>query len=262
MNQALDEAFRAFSMQDRVVLVVGGTRGIGRAISLQLARAGATVIANYVRDRASADQLAAEAQSAQLPIEVVRADVTSEKGRELLMGALTQRNAGLSSLIFAAATGVHRPFEQFTGRHFDFTFDLNVKTFLALAQRFTPLMAAGSTVVAVSSEGAYRAMPQYGLVGASKAALESLSRHLATELAGRGIRVNVLSPGTVVTDAWQVLPDSDARLAEAAARSPKGRLNTLEEVALAAQFLASDASAGIVGHTLVVDGGARVVGSC
>jgi enoyl-[acyl-carrier protein] reductase III len=258
----VSSALHPFSMQGRLVLVVGGTRGIGRAIALQLARAGATVIANYVRDRASADSLTAEAQSSGLSIEVVRADVTSDKGKELLMSTLAERNPQLSSLIFAAATGVHRPFEEFTARHFDFTFDLNAKTFLALVQAVVAHMKPGSTIVAISSEGAVRAMPHYGLVGASKAALESLARHLAIELAPRGIRVNTLSPGTTQTDVWKVMPDAEKRLAAAAASSPKGRLNTVEEIAMAAQFLASDASAGVVGHTLVVDGGSRIVGSC
>jgi len=89
--------------------------------------------------------------------------------------------------------------------------------------------------------------------------LESLARHLAVELAPRGIRVNILSPGSVETEAWDAFPDKEQRLAEAARRAPIGRTVTLEEVACAAQFLCSTAARGIVGHTLVVDGGARIV---
>jgi enoyl-[acyl-carrier protein] reductase III len=121
-------------------------------------------------------------------------------------------------------------------------------------------MPSGSSIVAVSSEGATHAVSHYSLVGASKGALESLARHTAAELAPKGIRVNILSPGTVLTDAWKVLPDAESRLAEASRRSFLGRLTTLEEVASAAQFLCSDASSGLVGHTLVVDGGARMRG--
>lgn len=249
----------AFSMQDRTVLVVGGTRGIGRAIALQLARSGAIVIANFVRDAAAAQALAAAASSEGLKLTVLKADVTSEKGRAALNECIAGRSATLNSLVFAAATGVHRPFEQLSERHFDFTFALNVKAFLTLAQLLAPYMPAGSTMVALSSEGAANAVQQYHLVGASKAALESLARHLASELAGRGIRVNILAPGAVATDVWNVLPDAEQRLARAAARSPRGRLNTLEEVALAAQFLVSDASAGLIGHTLIADGGARMM---
>ena len=251
----------AFSMQGRRVLVVGGTRGIGRAIALQLARSGAAVLASFVRDSESAEKLVAEAASEGLNVQVFKADVTSDKGMSAVKECVAASNAPLDSLIFSAATGVHRPFEQLSGRHFDFTFALNVKAFLALVQVVSPHMKAGSTIVALSSEGAANAISQYHLVGASKGALESLARHLAAELAGRGIRVNVLAPGAVVTDVWKALPDAEQRLAKSAARSPRGRLNTLEEIALAAQFLASDASAGLIGHTLVVDGGTRIMGS-
>ena len=250
-----------FSMRGKRVLVVGGTRGIGRAIAWRLATAGADVVVNYVRDDEAAQKLAGEAAAAGLSIVAVRADVSSDSGREHLMQAVTQRFADLSVLVFAAATGIHRPFDKLTGRHFDFTFALNVKAFLALVQGCATRMTDGASIIALSSEGAQHAIPQYGLVGASKAALESLCRHLAAELAPRGVRVNVLSPGTVRTDAWKVLPDAEHRLAEAAAHSPRGRLTTLEEVAAAAQFLAADASSGLSGHTLVVDGGARIVGA-
>jgi enoyl-[acyl-carrier protein] reductase III len=250
-----------FSLAGRNALVVGGSRGIGRAIALQFARAGADVVVNYVRDRTAADALVAETDAAGLRLRAVRADVTGDRGREELVAGAGGADARFDTIVFAAATGVHRGFEGLTGRHFDFTFALNVKAFLWIVQMFAPRMSEGGSIIALSSEGAERAMPSYGLVGASKGALEALARHLAVELAPRGVRVNVLSPGTVATDAWSAMPDAQARLAAAAARTPKGRLMTLEEVALCAQFLASDASAGIVGQTLVVDGGARIVGS-
>lgn len=250
-----------FTMQGKRVLVIGGTRGIGRAIAVQFARAGAEIVVNFVREQETAELLCVEAARSGLRLHVVRADVTSDKALEHLATEVAQRFSDLSTLVFAAATGVHRQIEQMTGRHFDFTFALNVKAFLALVKLFAPKMPPGSSIIALSSEGAKRAMPRYGLVGASKGALESLCRHLAVELADRGVRVNVLSPGTVKTDAWNALPDADRRLREAGSRSPIGRLVTVEEVALAAQFLACDASVGVIGQTLVVDGGAQIVGS-
>lgn len=250
-----------FSLRGKRVLVIGGTRGIGRAIALDFARAGADVLASYVREHGPAEALAAEAAGAGLALGVLKADVTSDKGREELLQAAAARFPALDVLVFAAATGVHRPFEQLSGRHFDFTFALNVRAFLLLVQALAPRMVAGGSIVALSSEGAVHAMHHYTLVGASKGALEAMSRHLAAELAPRGIRLNLLSPGTVRTEAWNAMPDADNRLAAAAARAPLGRLVTLEEVAAAARFLASDASRGLIGHTLVVDGGARIAGS-
>jgi enoyl-[acyl-carrier protein] reductase III len=249
-----------YSVKGRAALVVGGTRGIGRAISLQLARAGATVLSNFVRDVGGAEALVTEAREAGAEIEVCRADVATPKGLDTLADAVARSLGKPSIIVFAAATGVHKPIAELTGRHFDWTFNLNVRAFFELVRRFCDQMPTGSSIVALSSEGAVRAIPQYSMVGSSKGALESMARHFSAELAPRGIRVNVLSPGTVLTDAWKVLPDSDRRLANAALRAPIGRLVTLDEVAAAAQFLCSDAAAGIVGHTLVVDGGARIVG--
>lgn len=248
-----------FGLSGRQILVTGGTRGIGRAITLQLARAGAKVLANYARDEAAAHAVVETASAAGLSVALVKADLTSEKGMERVMDAVKGELPLLSGFVHSAATGVHRPLEDLTLRHFDWTFALNIRAFFDLMRRLTPLFQEGSTVVALSSEGAVRAVHQYTLVGSSKGALESMVRHCARELAPRGIRVNAISPGSVRTDAWNVLPGGEQRLAEAAARAPSGRLTTLDEVAWATQFLCSPASGGVAGHTLVVDGGARNV---
>jgi len=162
-------------------------------------------------------------------------------------------------MVHCAATGIHRPIEELTERHFDWTFNLNVRTFFRLIKLLMPRFTQRSSVVAVSSWGALRALPSYSLVGSSKGALEALARHLAVELAPRGIRVNILTAGAVLTDAWKAMPNSEERIAETIRRTPAERLVTVEEVAYAAQFLCSDAAAGIIGHTLVVDGGAGIV---
>ena len=148
--------------------------------------------------------------------------------------------------------------EELTLRQYDWTFALNVRAFFELVHQLLRKFETSASIVALSSEGAVHAVPQYTLVGASKGALESMVRHLAVEFAPRGIRVNALSPGSIMTDAWKALPDSERRLAEATRRSPSGRLTSVEEVASAAHFLCSDASSGVTGHTLVVDGGSRI----
>ena len=248
------------SLSGSRVLITGGTRGIGRAIAWRFAAAGALVVANYVRNEAAAQDLKQQAQTAGHPIDVCRADVSSEKGIAKLLQFLDTLGPSLSVFVHCAATGVHRPIEQLTARHFEWTYATNVRAFLDLVRQLLPKLQIPASVLAVSSEGADRAVPQYALVGSSKGALESLVRHLAVELAPRGIRVNSISPGTVLTGAWKILPDGEQRLSEATRRSPLGRLITAEEVAWAAQFLCSRAASGVVGETLVVDGGFRIVG--
>ncbi len=248
-----------FSLSGKTFLVTGGTRGIGQAISLRFARSGAAVIANYLRNEKSAEHLKAIAVEEGLAITLCRADLTNKEGLEKLDLSIQERCPQLSGFVHCAATGVHRPIEELTERHFDWTFDLNVGVFFRLIKLLLGRFSKGSSVVAVSSWGALRAMPSYSLVGSSKGALEALARHLAVELAPRGIRVNILTAGAVLTDVWKALPNSEARIAETIRRTPAGRLVTAEEVAYAAQFLCSDAAAGIIGHTLVIDGGTGIM---
>lgn len=245
-----------FSLAGRRVLVTGGTRGIGAAITRQLARAGAEVVAGYARNDAAASGLREALAGEGLTIELCRADLGRPGGVDRLVDGLGGRP--LHGVVHAAATGVHGPLEKLSLRHWDFTFALNVRAFFELVQAVRPRLARPASLVAVSSEGAVHAVPSYALVGTSKGALEALCRHLAFELGAEGIRVNVLSPGAVETDAWKVLPRAEERLAEERRRHPGGHLTTLDEVAAAALFLCADASAGVSGHTLVVDGGARL----
>ena len=239
--------------------MTGGTRGIGRAISLRFGRAGARVIANYLRDERSAEGLKAEANAENLAVELCRADLTSERGLEQLERSVQGCGPELAGFVHCAATGVHRPVEELTDRHFDWVFNLNVRAFFDLIRLLMERFSKGSSIVAVSSWGALRALPSYSLIGSSKGALEALARHLALELAPRGVRVNVLTAGAVLTDVWKKMPNGEDRIAEAVRRTPAGRLVTTEEVAYGAQFLCSEAAAGVTGQTLVVDNGAGIV---
>jgi enoyl-[acyl-carrier protein] reductase III len=250
------EAEAIFSLRGRRFAVTGGTRGIGAAIARQFVRAGADVVAGYARNDAAAAEFEASLRSEGLAIELCRADLGRPGGVDRLVAAVGQRP--LHGLVHAAATGVHGPLDKLTVRHWDFTFGLNVRAFFEMVQALRPHLARSASIVAISSEGAAHAVPHYALVGSSKGALEALCRHLAVELGRDGVRVNVLSPGVVATDVWKVLPEASQRLASERRRHPEGRLTTLDEVAAAAHFLCSQAAAGVNGHTLVVDGGARI----
>ncbi|HSG46633.1 MAG TPA: SDR family oxidoreductase, partial [Longimicrobiales bacterium] len=188
-----------------------------------------------------------------------RADLTRPKGLEAVDERLEEMDGALSGLVHSAATGIHKRIDQITPRDIQWTFSLNFEAFVVLVNRLLPRFEEGASILALTSQGAGHAVPSYGVVGASKGALEAVSRQMAAEFAGRGIRVNLLCPGAVLTDAWEAMPDREERLAAVEDRTPIGRLVSLEEVAAAAQFLCSDAASGVVGQRLVVDGGAEVV---
>lgn len=241
-------------------LITGGTRGIGCSITIRFARAGAKVIANYLRNETAARELKRLADREQLAVELCRADLTNPKGMAELEIMVKQHGTPLSGLVHCAATGTHRPFTDLTPRHLQWTMGLNVFAFFELVKMNLSRFADGSSILALSSAGASRALPNYSVIGASKGALESLARHLAVELAPRGIRVNVIAPGAVATEAWDAIPDRERRLADASGNSPLGRLVTASEIACVAHFLCSRAASGINGHTMVVDGGAGILG--
>jgi enoyl-[acyl-carrier protein] reductase III len=241
-------------------VVTGGTRGIGRAISEQFARSGARVIANYVRNEKAALELQSSAAQQGLPITVCRADLTIADGLSRIETQVREGGPPLRGIVHCAATGTHRPIGSLTGRHLDWTFALNVRALFELVARLLDQFDREACILGISSHGASHALPQYTAVGASKGALEALIRHLALELAPRGIRANVLRAGAVATEAWQSIPDAATRLAEAARRSPSGRLVSAEELAWCAQFLCSPAAVGINGQSLTVDGGTTIAG--
>jgi enoyl-[acyl-carrier protein] reductase III len=246
-----------FSLIGQRVLVAGGTRGLGRAISLRLARAGAQVLANHVRNEEQANSLAAQGDMEKLDITICRSDLTGRGGLQHLADTLDGLgwSGHLNGLVYCAATGVHKDLGDLSVRHFDWTFALNVRAFFEVATLLRNRFASGASVVAVSSLGAQRTAPAYSLVGASKGALESLARHMASEWGSQGVRVNIVCPGTVETDAWKAMPRAAERLSAARGKTALQRLVVPEEVAACVQFLCSGAASGVTGSRLIVDAG-------
>src|SRR5262245_11193580 len=150
------------------LLVTGGTRGIGKAIALQFARAGAHVIANFVRGQKAADALLDRVQQEHLSLTLCRADLTLDKGLESVVESVAGLKDGLHCVVHCAATGIHKPFDELTLRHYDWTFALNLRAFFELVKRLLPRFASDASIVAVSSQGASRVVPAYSLVGGSK----------------------------------------------------------------------------------------------
>ena len=242
-------------------LVTGGSRGIGRAIAVRLAGAGADVAINYLRNKKPAEETAAAVRALGRRALLLKGNVADPDSPEGMFAAIEKEFGGLDILVSNAASGVIKPAMELTKKHWNWTMDINAAALLPLVQQAARLMGpAGGHVVAVSSLGAVRAIPNYAAVGASKAALESLVRHLAVELAPRGIRVNAVSAGVVDTDALKHFPNREEMLLVGARRTPAGRLVEPNDVADTVLFLVSPLSGMIIGQTVVVDGGYSILG--
>jgi enoyl-[acyl-carrier protein] reductase III len=231
-------------------LVTGGTRGIGRAIALRLAHEGAgRIVLGYMRNDGAAQTAAGEVLAAGAEPVLVRGNVSS--GRTV---AELAAHGPYRAVVHNAATGVIRSALDTEDKHWDWTVNANARALLSIARVTAPSMEPGSSIVAISSLGAQRVLENYVLVGASKAALESVVRYLAAELAPRGIRVNAVSAGVVETGALEHFPNRDELLGMVD-RTPAGRLVEPEDVAATVAFLCSPDAEMIRGQVLVVDGG-------
>jgi len=249
-----------FDLHGKVALITGGSRGIGRAIALRLAQNGADVVVNYVRHRRDAEDTVAAIEEIGGRCLAVKANVSKEEDLVRMFDEIKEQHEHLDILVSNAASGVLKPAMDLTNRHWNWAMDINARALLNLTQHSVPMMRKDGRILAVSSLGAIRAVPNYAAVGASKAALESLVRHLAVELGPRGILVNTISAGVVDTDALKKFPNRDDIIGQSLERTPLGRLTTPEDVADLALFLCSDLAKMIHGQIVVVDGGYAIQG--
>jgi enoyl-[acyl-carrier protein] reductase III len=245
-------------LEGKIALVTGGSRGIGRAISLSLAERGANVIVAYLRKRSVAEETCVEIEGLGVKAVPIRCNVGDKDQLDALFANIDEMFGCLDIFVSNAATGVIKPVMDLDERAWAWTMDANARSLLLGARLAAPLMADGGSIVALSSMGSTRVLPGYAVVGASKAAIETLVRYLAVELAPK-IRVNTVSPGVVDTDALRHFPMRTEMLAQAIETTPLGRLVEPGDVADVVAFLTSQRAAMITGQTIVVDGGVGVL---
>ena len=230
-------------LSGKTALVTGASRGIGRASALKLAEAGANVIVNYVSNQSAAKEVADQIASLGRLSASVKADVSEPEDIASMLDFVAREFEQLDILVSNAASGGFRNLLDASPRNFEAAMNTNVRALMLLVQSAMPLMREGKDrrkVIALSSHGSHRALPAYGLIGASKAALESLVRHLAIELGDVGINVNVVLAGLVATDSTKGFPGSEQAFQEMARRRCVGELQlTPERVAETVLFLAS-----------------------
>ena len=242
-------------LHGKAALVTGGSRGIGRAICLELATRGADICFNYLRNHTAARSV--ENELSDLGVQAVRhrANVADDAAIEGLVNAAVDRFGKIDILVNNAASGVMRSSTELSEKHWDWTQAINAKAPWRLAATASDHMPAGSRVINISSPGSNRVLPQYFAVGVSKATLEAITRYMAIDLGSKGITVNAVSASFVETDALDAFPD-ELEIKDVALRpTPAGRTVTPEDVARVVAMLCSPDTEMIRGQVITVDGG-------
>ncbi len=246
-----------YDFSGKIALITGSGRGIGRATALHFARLGADVVVNYLRKQSAAEETARAIEALGRRALVVKADVGDPDELDQLFDTLEREWGGLDFLINNAASGYIRPISEQKVKGWDWTMNINARAALFASQRAAIIMRrrGGGAIVNVSSIGSGRTLPDYVVVGASKGALEAITRYCAVEFAPWNIVVNCVAPGIIHTDALQFFKDSDLMLKLALERTPAGRLVIPEDVAKVVAFLCSPDAAMIRGQVIMIDGG-------
>lgn len=244
-------------LQGKKALITGGSRGIGRAIALELATNGVDCVINYLRNEEAAQEVKQAVEAKGVQAHLIQANVGDPGELKTLIDKTSEIFGGvLDIFVHNAALGAFKPVINLKPNQWDMSFNINVKALWQAAQQLVPMMEGrNSKILSISSLGSSSYIPDYGAIGISKAAMENLIRYLAVELAPKKIRVNAVSGGPIDTDALKMFPQYERMKAECLARTPAGRIGEPEDLAKVIAFLCSEESRWIVGQTLIADGG-------
>jgi len=245
------------TLEGKVALVTGGSRGIGKAIALELGRLGVDIAFNYFRSHQAAADTQTEIEALGVRCLRVRAHLGDTNKIRRLFADVETHYRRLDILVNNAASGVQRSATDLEEKHWDWTMNINARAPWLCSIEAARLMTDGGKIVNITSLGSQRVLPNYFSVGTSKAALEAVTRYLAIEMAPRGIAVNAVSGGYVETDALDHFANRGDMLASGS-RNPAGRMLTGEDVARVVAFLCSEAAEMIRGQVIIVDGGASI----
>jgi enoyl-[acyl-carrier protein] reductase III len=243
------------SLKGKVALVTGGTKGIGKAVAVRLAKAGADVAVNYLRSRDTAERAVEELKAFGSDSISIRSNVGKHEMLHRIFDEIREKYGKLDILISNAALGLYTDAMSIDDKAWDLSMHTNAQAFLLCVQHSYDMMPKGSKIVSLSSLGSHRYIDGYAAIGVSKAAIENLTKYLAFELAPKRINVNCVSGGFIDTDALKSFPSYEEMHREVVRRTPFGRVGTPDEIAAVVAFLCSEDARWITGQTIIVDGG-------
>lgn len=245
--------------EQKVALVTGSSRGLGKALAIALADQGYDIVVNYARSKTAALDTVKEVEARGQKALLVRANVGDVEKLRAMFQTIKEEFGRLDVFVSNAASGVLRPIMELEESHWDWTMNINAKAMLFGAQEAAKLMDKGGKIVGISSLGSIRYLENYTTIGVSKAAVESITRYLAVEMAPMGISVNTVSGGALDTEALTHFPNREELLNDARVNTPAGRMVEIDDMVKTALFLISDDADMIRGQTIIVDGGRSVV---
>jgi 3-oxoacyl-[acyl-carrier protein] reductase len=246
------------SLANKIVLVTGASRGMGRAAALALAAAGARVIVHYGRNADEAKAVVDQIRAAGGRADAVAADLAAPDGAHTLAAEVRDLTGNrLDILVSNAGISKAASIENITVEDFDDLFAVNVRAPYFLLQQLLPILSDGGSVVFVSSLGARAAVGTLSAYAATKGAINTLVKYFAAALGPRGIRVNAVAPGVIDTDMSNFTKTEAGREAALAMQALK-RIGKPDDVADVVAFLASDAARWITGASIPVDGGSKL----
>jgi NAD(P)-dependent dehydrogenase (short-subunit alcohol dehydrogenase family)/acyl carrier protein len=243
------------TLTDKIVLVTGSGRGLGRTIATELAAQGATVIVNSFHSREAGDATCADIVQAGGRAIHVWGSVANEAHVTRMFEEIGQRFRRLDALVANASDGFIGPFEALSAAHWERGFKTNVIGLHQCAVAAAKLMSGGGQIITMSTTASSRTLRDFTCQGVLKSAVESLSRYLAVELAPQGIRVNCISAGAVQGELLHRFPNAEARIANWISLTPAGELIEPGEVAKLAAFLITNTLRSTTGSVITVDGG-------
>jgi 3-oxoacyl-[acyl-carrier protein] reductase len=246
-------------LKGKVAVVTGASKGIGAAIAEKLAAEGAAVAVNYSSSKPQAEAVVARIQAKGGKAVAIQGDISKSADVERVFAEAHKALGKLDILINNAGVYEFRPLEQIDEAHIRKIFDLNVTGLLLATQAGAKRMNDGGSIVNISSIASITPPPGSAVYSGTKGAVDVINRVLAQELAPRQIRVNVLSPGYVVTEGTQAMNGEDKAFENlAVSHTPLARAGQPDDIAKVAAFLASDESAWMTGEILPVGGGIRL----